>query len=155
MNKILLKNKKFIPTNNILKKILSGRWLQYQQIIQYLTSKNLYLKMYWYGPSSGWSPKFCIEKVTICGIYIAQNPLIGIIGISDKIINHLNNDKNLDPRARLLYKIAIKKGPLKWVETQLVTNNDLEVFLLLVDGKIKALSKEGILPMKSLSILIS
>ena len=39
-----------------------------------------------------------------------------------------------------------KKGPLRWIEAQLATRGDLEAFLSLVDGKLRALAKEGVKP---------
>ena len=39
-----------------------------------------------------------------------------------------------------------KKGPLRWIEAQLATRGDLEAFMSLVDGKLRALSKQGIEP---------
>ena len=145
MTKSLLKNKDIIPTEVALEKALGEHFVKYKKILKQLLQRQLYPEMYWYGPSSGWAPRFCVGEITICGIYLAQNPLMGLIGIGDKIGYYLDKDIKLDPRARILYTIAIKKGPLKWVEIQLKNNNDIEVFLSLIDGKLRALLKVGII----------
>ncbi|MBL4818894.1 MAG: hypothetical protein JKY15_06670, partial [Deltaproteobacteria bacterium] len=84
--------------------------------------------------------------VTVCGIYLAQNPLMGLVGVGDKVGNFLDKDTGLSPRARALYEMTPKKGPLRWIEAQLATRGDLEAFLSLVDGKLRALAQEGVLP---------
>jgi hypothetical protein len=145
MVKSSLKNKDFIPTEVMLEKFLGERFVKYRNILNELLNRKLSPEMYWYGPSSGWAPRFCIGEITICGIYLAQNPLMGLIGIGDRISDCLDHDVKLDPRSRVLYKIATKKGPLKWVEVQLNTDSDLDIFLSLIDGKLRALFKAGIL----------
>jgi hypothetical protein len=102
--------------------------------------------MYWYGPSSGWAPRFCIGEVTVCGMYLAQNPLMGLVGVGDKVGAYLDQDRQLSQRARALYEMTPKKGPLRWIEGQLATRGDLEAFLSLVDGKLRALALEGVKP---------
>jgi hypothetical protein len=69
---------------------------------------------------------------------------MGLIGIGHKIGVHLDNDVKLNPRSRILYKMAIKKGPLKWIEAKLITNQEIDVFLSLIDGKLRSLLKLGI-----------
>ena len=80
MAKSPLKDRDFTPTDESLEKILGSRWQRYQQTIKELSVRHLYPEMYWYGPSSGWAPRFCIGEVTVCGIYLAQNPLMGLVG---------------------------------------------------------------------------
>jgi hypothetical protein len=82
----------------------------------------------------------------VCGVYLAQNPLMGLVGVGDKVGAHLDKDEELTPRARALYEMTPKKGPLRWIEAQLATRGDLEAFLALVDGKLRALAAEGIRP---------
>jgi len=144
MSKKLLKNKDLIPTKFMLERILGNHFKKYQYILQQLSRRQLFPEMYWYGPSSGWAPRFCIGEITICGIYLAQNPLMGLIGIGHKIGVHLDEDIKLNPRSRILYKMAIKKGPLKWIEAKLITNQEIDVFLSLIDGKLRSLLKLGI-----------
>jgi hypothetical protein len=146
MAKSPLKDKDFIPNDESLSKILGNRWPRYQETVSELGKRKLYPEMYWYGPSSGWAPRFCIGEVTVCGIYLAQNPLMGLVGIGDKVGSYLDKDTELSPRARALYEMTPKKGPLRWIEAQLATRGDLEAFLSLVDGKLRALAKEGITP---------
>ena len=146
MAKSPLKDKDFIPDDESLSKILSNRWPRYQETIRELEKRKLYPEMYWYGPSSGWAPRFCIGEVTVCGIYLAQNPLMGLVGIGDKVGSYLDRDNELSPRSRALYEMTPKKGPLRWIEAQLSTRGDLEAFLSLVDGKLRALAKEGVKP---------
>ena len=153
MAKSQLKDKDFIPDDGSLSKILGNRWARYQQTVQQLSERNLYPEMYWYGPSSGWAPRFCIGEVTVCGIYLAQNPLMGLVGIGDKVGGYLDKDNELSPRAKALYEMTPKKGPLRWIEGQLATRGDLDAFLSLVDGKIRALAKEGVKAKKGSPIL--
>lgn len=146
MAKSPLKDKDFIPDDESLSKILGNRWPRYQETVTELAKRRLYPEMYWYGPSSGWAPRFCIGEVTACGIYLAQNPLMGLVGVGDKVGSYLDRDTDLTPRARALYEMTPKKGPLRWIEAQLATRGDLEAFLSLVDGKLRALAKEGVIP---------
>lgn len=146
MSKSPLKDKDFILEDTSLPQILGSRWPRYQETVKALSERNLYPEMYWYGPSSGWAPRFCIGEVTVCGIYLAQNPLMGLVGVGDKVGSYLDKDTKLSPRARALYEMTPKKGPLRWIEAQLATKGDLEAFLSLVDGKLRALLKEGIKP---------
>lgn len=146
MAKSPLKDKDFIPDEESLSKILVNRWPRYQQTVKELEKRKLYPEMYWYGPSSGWAPRFCIGEVTVCGIYLAQNPLMGLVGVGDKVGGYLDRDNELSPRARALYEMTPKKGPLRWIEGQLATRGDLDAFLSLVDGKLRALAKEGVKP---------
>jgi len=146
MAKSQLKDKDFIPTNESLEKILGTRWQRYRQTVEALAELKLYPEMYWYGPSSGWAPRFCIGEVTVCGIYLAQNPLMGLVGVGDKVGGYLDKDQELSPRARALYEMTPKKGPLRWIEAQLATRGDLEAFLSLVRGKLRALAQEGVKP---------
>ncbi len=146
MAKSPLKDKDFIPDDESLSKILANRWPRYQETLTELAKRKLYPEMYWYGPSSGWAPRFCIGEVTVCGIYLAQNPLMGLVGVGDKVGTLLDKDMELTPRARALYEMTPKKGPLRWIEAQLATRGDLEAFLSLVDGKLRALAVDGILP---------
>ncbi len=146
MAKSQLKDKDFIPDEESLSKILGNRWARYQQTVQQLSERKLYPEMYWYGPSSGWAPRFCIGEVTVCGIYLAQNPLMGLVGVGDKVGGYLDRDNELSPRAKALYEMTPKKGPLRWIEGQLATRGDLDAFLSLVDGKLRALAKEGVKP---------
>lgn len=146
MAKSPLKDKDFIPDDESLSKILGNRWPRYQETVKELAKRKLYPEMYWYGPSSGWAPRFCIGEVTACGIYLAQNPLMGLVGVGDKVGAYLDRDNELTPRARALYEMTPKKGPLRWIEAQLATRGDLEAFLSLVDGKLRALAKEGVVP---------
>lgn len=146
MAKSSLKDKDFIPTPESLSTVLGNRWPRYQETVTELEKRKLYPEMYWYGPSSGWAPRFCIGEVTVCGIYLAQNPLMGLIGIGDKVGAYLDKDVSLTSRAKALYEMTPKKGPLRWIEAQLATRGDLEAFLSLVDGKLRALAKEGIKP---------
>ena len=138
MAKSPLKDKDFLPDDESLQKILTNRWPRYQATVERLKERKLYPEMYWYGPSSGWAPRFCIGEVTVCGIYLAQNPLMGLVGIGDKVGSYLDRDA--------LYEMTPKKGPLRWIEAQLATRGDLEAFLSLVDGKLRALAKEGVKP---------
>ena len=103
MAKSPLKDKDFIPDDESLQKILGSRWPRYQECLEELKKRNLYPEMYWYGPSSGWAPRFCIGEVTVCGIYLAQNPLMGLVGVGDKVGAYLDNDNRLSQRARALY----------------------------------------------------
>lgn len=146
MAKSPLKDKDFIPEDESLSKILANRWPRYQETVMELGKRKLHPEMYWYGPSSGWAPRFCIGEVTVCGIYLAQNPLMGLVGVGDKVGAYLDKDNELSPRARGLYEMTPKKGPLRWIEGQLATRGDLEAFLSLVDGKLRALAKEGVKP---------
>ncbi len=146
MAKSPLKDKDFIPNNESLSIILTNRWSRYQETILELAKRKLFPEMYWYGPSSGWAPRFCIGDVTVCGIYLAQNPLMGLVGVGDKVGVSLDMDQGLTPRARALYEMTPKKGPLRWIEAQLATRGDLEAFLSLVDGKLRALFLDGIMP---------
>ncbi|MBH1989002.1 MAG: DUF3788 family protein [Myxococcaceae bacterium] len=146
MAKSPLKDKDFIPTDESLAQILGNRWNRYQETVAELTKRKLYPEMYWYGPSSGWAPRFCIAEVTVCGIYLAQNPLMGLVGVGDKVGMFLDKDQDLSPRARGLYEMTPKKGPLRWIEAQLATRGDLEAFLSLVDGKLRALATDGTVP---------
>ncbi len=146
MAKSLLKEKDFVPDDESLQKILANRWPRDQETIKQLQTRKLYPEMYWYGPSSGWAPRFCIGEVTVCGVYLAQNPLMGLVGVGDKVGAYLDNDEKLSQRARALYEMTPKKGPLRWIEAQLATRGDLEAFLSLVDGKLRALAAEGIHP---------
>jgi hypothetical protein len=144
MSRSLLKDKDFVPNDELLATILGNRWYRYKQTINKLVDRNLHPEIYWYGPSSGWAPRFCVGEVTVCGIYLAQNPLMWLIGIGDKVASHLDKDKHLTSRARALYEMTPKKGPLRWIEGQLATKGDLDAFLSLVDGKLRALFKEGV-----------
>jgi len=147
MAKSPLKDKDFIPDHESLKKILGNRWPRYQETLNKLNERKLYPEMYWYGPSSGWAPRFCIGEVTVCGVYLAQkNPLMGLVGVGDKVGAYLDKDEELSARARALYEMTPKKGPLRWIEAPLATRGDLEAFLSLVDGKLRALAAEGIRP---------
>lgn len=146
MAKSPLKDKDFIPEEEALSKILGNRWQRYKQTVEELAKRKLHPEMYWYGPSSGWAPRFCIGEVTVCGIYLAQNPLMGLVGVGDKVGSSLDQDTQLTPRARALYEMTPKKGPLRWIEAQLATWGDLEAFLSLVDGKLRALAKAGVVP---------
>ncbi len=146
MAKSPLKDKDFIPDDESLTKILGSRFPRYQECLADLKKRNLYPEMYWYGPSSGWAPRFCIGEVTVCGIYLAQNPLMGLVGVGDKVGAYLDRDQLLSQRARALYEMTPKKGPLRWIEAQLATRSDLEAFLSLVDGKLRALAEEGVRP---------
>ncbi len=146
MAKSPLKDKDFVPDDASLSAILGSRWPRYQETVTALEERKLYPEMYWYGPSSGWAPRFCIGEVTVCGIYLAQNPLMGLVGVGDKVGGYLDKDVKLSPRARALYEMTPKKGPLRWIEAQLATRGDLEAFLSLVDGKLRALAKEGVKP---------
>ena len=146
MAKSPLKDKDFLPEDEALSKILGNRWPRYQETVKELLKRKLYPEMYWYGPSSGWAPRFCIGEVTVCGIYLAQNPLMGLVGIGDKVGSYIDRDSEISPRAKALYEMTPKKGPLRWIEAQLATRGDLEAFLSLVDGKLRALAKEGVHP---------
>jgi hypothetical protein len=146
MAKSPLKEKDFDPTDEALQKILGSRWNRFQQVIEELNKRKLHPEMYWYGPSSGWAPRFCIGEVTVCGVYLTQNPLMGLVGVGDKVGAFLDKDTELTGRARNLYDMTPKKGPLRWIEAQLATRGDLEAFMSLVDGKLRALSKQGIEP---------
>lgn len=146
MAKSPLKDKDFVPDDEALSKILGNRFPRYKQTLKSLEERKLYPEMYWYGPSSGWAPRFCIGEVTVCGVYLAQNPLMGLVGVGDKVGGHLDVDEGLTPRARGLYEMTPKKGPLRWIEAQLATRGDLDAFLSLVDGKLRALAKEGVVP---------
>ena len=86
MAKSLLKEKDFVPDDESLKKILANRWPRYQETIKQLQNRKLYAEMYWYGPSSGWAPRFCIGEVTVCGVYLAQNPLMGLVGAEKRLL---------------------------------------------------------------------
>ena len=146
MAKSPLKEKDFEPTDEALQKILGSRWNRFQQVIEELQQRKLHPEMYWYGPSSGWAPRFCIGEVTVCGVYLTQNPLMGLVGVGDKVGAYLDKDNELTGRARNLYEMTPKKGPLRWIEAQLATRGDLEAFMSLVDGKLRALAKQGITP---------
>jgi len=146
MAKSPLKDKDFNPDDEGLQQILGSRWPRYAECLDELKKRKLHPEMYWYGPSSGWSPRFCIGEVTVCAMYLSQNPLMGIIGIGDKVGAFLDSDRQLTQRARALYEMTPKKGPLRWIEGQLATRGDLEAFLSLVDGKLRALASEGVLP---------
>ena len=39
-----------------------------------------------------------------------------------------------------------KNGPLRWIEGQLATRGDLDAFLSLVDGMLRAVALEGVTP---------
>jgi hypothetical protein len=71
---------------------------------------------------------------------------MGLVGVGDKVGAYLDSDRQLSPRARALYEMTPKKGPLRWIEAQLATRGDLEAFLSLVDGKLRALALEGVKP---------
>ncbi len=144
MAKSPLKDKDFTPDYESLEGVLGHRWPRYLETVNALEKRRLYPEMYWYGPSSGWAPRFCVGEVTVCGIYLAQNPLMGLIGIGDRVGSYLDRDNELSPRAKALYEMTPKKGPLRWIEAQLATRGDLEAFLSLVDGKLRALAKEGV-----------
>jgi len=146
MAKSPLKDKDFNPDDENLQKILGNRWARYSECLEELKKRKLHPEMYWYGPSSGWSPRFCIGEVTVCAMYLSQNPLMGIVGVGDKVGAFLDNDRQLTQRARALYEMTPKKGPLRWIEEQLATRGDLEAFLSLVDGKLRALALEGVKP---------
>ncbi len=146
MAKSPLKDKDFVPDDEHLQQILANRWPRYAECIDELKKRKLHSEMYWYGPSSGWAPRFCIGEVTVCGIYLAQNPLMGIVGIGDKVGAWLDADRLLSQRARALYEMTPKNGPLRWIEGQLATRGDLDAFLSLVDGKLRALALEGVVP---------
>ena len=146
MAKSLLKEKDFVPDDESLQGILGNRWPRYSECLEELKKRKLHPEMYWYGPSSGWAPRFCIGEVTVCGMYLAQNPLMGIVGIGDKVGAWLDGDRQLSQRARALYEMTPKNGPLRWIEGQLATRGDLDAFLSLVDGKLRALALEGVLP---------
>jgi hypothetical protein len=146
MAKSPLKDKDFIPDDDSLQKILGNRWARYSECLEELKKRNLYPEMYWYGPSSGWAPRFCIGEVTVCGMYLAQNPLMGLVGVGDKVGAYLDSDRMLSQRARALYEMTPKKGPLRWIEAQLATRGDLAAFLSLVDGTLRALALEGVKP---------
>ncbi len=146
MAKSPLKDKDFNPDDEGLQKILGNRWPRYSECLEELKKRKLYPEMYWYGPSSGWSPRFCIGEVTVCAMYLSQNPLMGIVGIGDKVGATLDLDRQLSQRARALYEMTPKNGPLRWIEGQLATRGDLDAFLSLVDGKLRALAFEGVLP---------
>ncbi len=146
MAKSPLKDKDFLPDDAALEKILGNRWPRYLQTVTMLKERKLHPEMYWYGPSSGWAPRFCIGEVTVCGVYLAQKPLMGLVGVGDKVGSYLDRDEQLSPRARNLYEMTPKKGPLRWIEAQLATRGDLEAFVSLVDGKLRALAAEGIFP---------
>ncbi|HEY1099466.1 MAG TPA: DUF3788 family protein, partial [Myxococcota bacterium] len=146
MAKSPLKDKDFTPDDEHLQQLLGTRWPRYVECVEELKKRKLYPEMYWYGPSSGWSPRFCIGEVTVCGMYLAQNPLMGLIGIGDKVGAFLDHDRQLTTRARALYEMTPKNGPLRWFEAQLATRGDLEAFLSLVDGKLRALASEGVVP---------
>ena len=118
MAKSLLKNKDFLPEDHALEKILGLRWARYIETIKSLRKRKIHPEMYWYGPSSGWAPRFCIGEVTVCGIYLATNPLMGLVGVGDKVGGYLDRDELLSPRARALYEMTPKKGPLRWIEAQ-------------------------------------
>jgi len=141
-----LKEKDFVPDDESLKKILGNRFARYKQTLEQLQERKLYPEMYWYGPSSGWAPRFCIGEVTVCGMYLAQKPLMGLVGVGDKVGAYLDKDDLLSQRARALYEMTPKKGPLRWIEAQLGTRGDLQAFLSLVDGKLRALASEGVKP---------
>ena len=146
MAKSPLKDKEFIPDDESLQNILGNRWPRYTETLKKLQERKLYPEMYWYGPSSGWAPRFCIGEVTVCGMYLAQKPLMGLVGVGDKVGSYLDKDEVLIVRARALYEMTPKKGPLRWIEAQLATRGDLEAFLSLVDGKLRALATEGVHP---------
>lgn len=146
MAKSPLKDKEFIPDDESLQNILGNRWPRYTETLKNLQERKLYPEMYWYGPSSGWAPRFCIGEVTVCGMYLAQKPLMGLVGVGDKVGSYLDKDELLTARARALYEMTPKKGPLRWIEAQLATRGDLEAFLSLVDGKLRALATEGVHP---------
>ncbi len=146
MAKSPLKDKDFNPDDENLQKILGNRWARYSECLEELKKRKLHPEMYWYGPSSGWSPRFCIGEVTVCAMYLSQNPLMGIVGVGDKVGAFLDHDRQLTQRARALYEMTPKKGPLRWIEEQLATRGDLEAFLSLVDGKLRALALEGVKP---------
>jgi hypothetical protein len=71
---------------------------------------------------------------------------MGLVGVGDKVGKFLDKDQELSPRARGLYEMTPKKGPLRWIEAQLATRGDLEAFLSLVDGKLRALAIDGVVP---------
>ncbi len=146
MAKSPLKDKDFNPDDEGLQPILGNRWPRYSECLAELKKRKLHPEMYWYGPSSGWSPRFCIGEVTVCAMYLSQNPLMGIVGIGDKIGGSLDVDRQLSQRARALYEMTPKNGPLRWIEAQLATRGDLDAFLSIVDGKLRALALEGVTP---------
>ena len=84
-----------------LQKILGSRWNRFQQVIEELNKRKLHPEMYWYGPSSGWAPRFCIGEVTVCGVYLTQNPLMGLVGVGDKVGAFLDKDTELTGRAEI------------------------------------------------------
>lgn len=146
MAKSPLKDKDFIPDDESLQKILGNRWSRYSDCLEELKKRNLYPEMYWYGPSSGWAPRFCIGEVTVCGMYLTQNPLMGLVGVGDKVGAYIDQDRLLSQRARALYEMTPKNGPLRLIEAQLATRGDLDAFLSLVDAKLRALALEGVKP---------
>lgn len=62
MAKSPLKDKDFIPDDSSLAEILGSRWPRYQETVSALEARKLYPEMYWYGPSSGWAPRFALVK---------------------------------------------------------------------------------------------
>jgi len=44
--------------------------------------------------------------------YLAQNPLMGLVGVGDKVGAYLDKDAKLSQRARALYEMTPKKGPI-------------------------------------------
>ena len=49
-------------------------------------------------PVVGLGARFCIGEVTVCGVYLAQNPLMGLVGVGDKVGAYLDKDMKLSQR---------------------------------------------------------
>ena len=81
MAKSPLKDKDFIADDNSLSQILGNRWNRYQETLQELGKRKLYAEMYWYGPSSGWGPRFLLPRGYCFGLFFASKPPIGFGGV--------------------------------------------------------------------------
>jgi len=138
MIKKYFNDKTSIPSEDQLLEIMGSRWGRYQQIVKELAKRNLKPQMYWYGTHGGWAARFCVEKMTVCGISLIQNPLVGLIGIGERMGYHMERDRDLSLNARVLYELAIPKGRHRWIEITMIDRGDLLNLLALVDGKLRA-----------------
>ena len=86
---------------------------------------------------------FLRGEVTVCGVIDTKS--MGWLVLVIKWV-HFSIKMELTGRARNLYDMTPKKGPLRWIEAQLATRGDLEAFMSLVDGKLRAYPNRALSP---------
>jgi hypothetical protein len=155
----VLLDKNVVPDDGDMERILGAHLPRWRELIVDLRKRELPLEMRWRSDKSGWAPCWPIGDYTVCSALLSdhgQAP-IGFISFGPTLFAFLEREwskvdgfvaRGLSTSARASLRAALPDGepPMRFLEVTLIARADVDVFLSLVDGKLRALAAEGMRP---------